>query len=64
MYVAKNFKAIVIQAMFSEKDQRHETSHRARDIGHFRLNPILFWPDSGKGNLLDVISRHCLDVHV
>jgi hypothetical protein len=31
----------VIQAMFSEKDQCHEMSHWARDIGHFRLSPIL-----------------------
>ena len=36
----------MIQAMFSEKDQFHEMSHWACDIGHFCLNPIL--PDMAK----------------
>jgi len=31
----------LIRTMFSEKDQCHEKSHWACDIGHFRLSPIL-----------------------
>jgi len=41
MYVSKILIDIVTQAMFSEKDQCHEMSHWAHDIGHFCLSPIL-----------------------
>jgi hypothetical protein len=41
MYAVKISIDVLIQTMFSEKDQCHEKSHWARDIGHFRLSPIL-----------------------
>jgi hypothetical protein len=41
MYVVKISIDVVIRTMFREKDQCHEKSHRARDIGHFHPSPIL-----------------------
>ena len=49
MYVVKILIDVVNWTMFGEKDQCHEKSHWARDIGHFRLSPILqntFFPAS------------------